>query len=329
MSTSGRKPLFIGLGSVLLLVGVFLTGPRVAIDTAIRPMDLPTDLDTYLSESEAGFDDITPGTEKSIVWAGDTGVRTPQSVVYLHGFSASRQDTAPLSEQVAAKLGANLFSTRFTGHGRGGEAMLDGNVNAWLNDTCEALEIGRRLGDKVIVIGVSTGGTAATWLAAQPMAQNVAAFVLISPNYSPADPMARLLLWPWGGQLAELFIGPERNWEPDNDLHGKYWTHRYPSRALLPMMGMVSLVESLDPAAVTTPVLVIYSPSDQIVSVSATEKMAAGIGAERKQVIRYTEAEDPSQHILAGDILSPGSTEKLSTQIIDFINSLRPASSSP
>jgi alpha-beta hydrolase superfamily lysophospholipase len=196
--------------------------------------------------------------------------------------------------------------------------MLEGSVNAWLNDTREALAIGQRLGKKVIIIGVSTGGTLATWLAARPATEHVAAYVLISPNYAPADPMSGVLLWPWGEKIAELIIGPEFSWEPRNKLHGKYWTHRYPVRALLPMMGLVSVIESLNLGGINTPVLLIYSPGDRVVDSATIEETFARIGAPRKLLVPYTGAGDPNQHVLAGDILSPGSTKVLAEMIVDF-----------
>jgi alpha-beta hydrolase superfamily lysophospholipase len=78
--------------------------------------------------------------------------------------------------------------------------MLDGSVNAWLNDTVEALAIGRRLGGKVIMMGVSTGAAAVIWLATQPDAEALAAVILVSPNFAPANRSANVLLWPWGGR---------------------------------------------------------------------------------------------------------------------------------
>lgn len=66
------------------------------------------------------------------------------NLVYLHGISATRQETAALAEIVAKRLEANLFYTRLTGHGRTGEALLDGSVRAWFNDTVEAFDIGQR-----------------------------------------------------------------------------------------------------------------------------------------------------------------------------------------
>ena len=309
------------LGGIVLFVFVlvFLSGPKVNIDTRIDSVNLPEDLDRYLTESESEFDDIVPGTEKIILWAQEKGTQTPLSVVYLHGFSASRKETAPLADIIAQKLGANLFYTRFTGHGRTQEAMLDGSVNAWLNDAAQALKIGQRIGEKVIIIGTSTGGTIATWLAAQPAFEKVAGFILISPNFGPANRMSKILLLPWGGTIAELIIGRERAFKPDNAGHEKYWTCLYPTRALLPMMGLVRLSESVDLSRAKAPVLVIYSPADRVVNPAQTELAFKKIGSARKQLIPYTGSSDPDQHVLAGDILSPDSTQVLGAMIIDFI----------
>lgn len=307
-----------GLLSCVLIL-LFLIGPKVEIDTTIRSITLPGNLGDYLKSSEAAFDDIVPGAEKTIIWAGESGVKTRYSVVYLHGFSASRQEVAPLAEIVAAELGANLFYTRFTGHGRSNGAMVECTVNAWLNDACEAIEIGRRLGEKVVVIGFSTGGTAATWLAAQSIAEHAAAFILMSPNFGLVDKRSVLLTLPWGRELAEFIIGPEYGWEPYNELHHKYWTHCFPTRALLPMMGIVRLTLSLDPATIEKPVLVIYSPNDEVVNTRKIEDTFTGIGSKRKLLIPYFETEAPRHHVLAGDILAPGSTGTLAEMIIDFV----------
>lgn len=306
------------LASCLLIV-VFFLGPKVKIDTTIRPVELPSDLDQYLAESEARFSDIRAGAEKKIVWAGNKGEQTPLSVVYLHGFSACRQEAAPLADIVAKELGANLFYTRFTGHGRSSEAMADGSVNSWLNDAWEAVEIGQRIGEQVVVIGLSTGGTSALWLATERIAEQVCAFILVSPNLSLVDRKTALLTLPWGRQIAELVMGPEYGWEPHNEEYEKFWTCRFPTRALLPLQGMVRVTRSLDFGLIRKPLLVIYSPADEVVCPVTIEKRFGSIGSEKKKLIPYYESGSPSHHVLAGDILAPGSTRPIADMIVTFI----------
>lgn len=95
------------IGVPLLLLTIIaialLAGPRVDFDTTLEPVQLPADLDAYLAQSEAQFDDIVPGAEKTIVWSGEPGQKTPLSVIYLHGFSATRQEIAPLPEELPAE----------------------------------------------------------------------------------------------------------------------------------------------------------------------------------------------------------------------------------
>ena len=151
------------LGSIIMLfvlLGiVFYAGPRVEVDTTLQPINLPQDLEGYLRESEAKFSDIVPGTEKTIIWASEPGQKTPLSIRYLHGFSATRQEVAPLSDNLAAKLGANLYYPRVTGHGRSEAAMAETTVNDWINDSHEALLMAQEVGEKVIVIGEDVAGT--------------------------------------------------------------------------------------------------------------------------------------------------------------------------
>ncbi len=307
-------------GVFALLAGAFVLGPRPEVDTTRRPLSLPNDLDAYLARTEARFNDVRPGAEKTIVWADSLGSRTEVAVVYLHGFSATRQETRPLADSVAAQLGANLFYTRLAGHGRSDDAMAEASVNAWLNDAYEAVAVGRRLGEKILLIGTSTGATLATWLAAQPdIADTLLALVLISPNFAPKDPNARFLLWPWGGLLAEMVSGPYREWEPHNADQGRYWTTRYPTEALLPMMGLVGLVDELDLGVIQTPVLVLYSPKDQVIDETRVEARFDDFGATRKKLFTIEEAGDPSNHVLAGAVLSPENTVPLTEEIVRFV----------
>ena len=317
-----NKPLGFSLLLVVALLGVFFSGPRVALDSQLRDLQLPADLDRYLASNEARYPDITPNTEKTIVWAYPDKRKTALSVIYLHGFSASRQETAPLSDEIATQLGANLFYTRLSGHGRGGSAMAEASVNDWLNDSQEALQIGAQLGERVIVIATSTGATLATWLATQPQSKSVLAYAMISPNFAPKDPAAQVLTWPWASHFAPLLIGPEHHWQPRNAEQARYRSHRFPTQALLPMMGLVDYVDELPVQNIKTPLLMIYSADDQVVSPAATEQMFARFGSTPKQLLALTDTQDDSHHVLAGAILSPRDTPRVAAAIMQFIQPL-------
>ena len=111
------------LVAAVVLCGILIWayGPREVIDQQVEIPELPADLEAYLTESESRYNDIRPGLEKTILWHDPQRKKaTELSLVYLHGFSASRAEISPVPERVAQELGANLFFTRLAGHGRTG-----------------------------------------------------------------------------------------------------------------------------------------------------------------------------------------------------------------
>ena len=314
----------IGLAVALLLVGAFAAGPRVNLSYRLQPVQLPSDLDGYLREAEARVPNLVASASKTILWA-NAAAKTPTrlSIVYLHGFSATRHEIAPVCERLAAELNANLFFTRLTGHGRDGPAMAEASVERWLQDGVEALAIGRRLGDKVVIVATSTGATLATWLLANGYGEDIAALVMISPNFGPRDPSSELLLWPWGEQIARLVVGPNYRWRPINERHKRHWTIEFPVAALLPMMGLVELGRRSDLGDIRVPMLTFYSTDDGIVDSEAIESEFARFGSERKQLVALDRTGDPQRHVLAGEILSPGTTEEVVARTREFLTPLR------
>ncbi|WP_455220788.1 alpha/beta hydrolase [Kaarinaea lacus] len=311
--------IYLWAGILVIATGYGL-GPTVELDDTIKPVSLPADLDAYIRNSESRIADLRPNTEKTITWANpDRPGSTPYSIIYLHGFSATRQEISPVCDNVANALGANLFYTRFTGHGRESEAMAEISVNRLLNDAVQALEIGKRLGNKVIIIGTSTGATLATWLADYDRSGRIGALVLLSPNYGPKRKESELLLLPWGRSILQLVEGPVYHFEPFNTLQQKYWTTEYPSKALLPMMGIVKLTRDKNLRSIQVPVLVMYSPNDQIVDTSAIQIAFLQFTSKQNRIFTITNSSDPQQHILAGDIMSPQTTGEVSNAIIEFL----------
>jgi len=290
------------------------------VDESVVPVDLGDDPEAFLAAEEGAVSGLRSGDGKEIVWAdAESRERTAVAVVYLHGFSADRHEIDPVPQRVADALGANLFYTRLSGHGRDGAAMAEATAGTWLQDVEEALTVGTAIGERVIVLGTSTGGTLALWAAAQERWQeHLQALVLVSPNLKVKDRNARLLLWPWGGVVARFVLGSERCFEPVNVGQERHWTTCYPTKALLPMMALVERARTLDFRDARTPALVLYSPQDDVVDPVGTERALDQYGAhiERRAV---TGSEDPANHILAGDLVSPGSTDSVVAMILEFL----------
>lgn len=318
-----RKPEQSRVGATTVAVCVLLVvlfGPRVVVDETFQPVDVPDDVEAWLAESEARVPGLRSGDGKAVVWFDEVGARTQRSVVYLHGFSADRHELDPVPQRLADSLGANLFFTRFTGHGRDPEGMGDASAHAWFQDVAEAVAVGRRLGDEVILVGTSTGGTLATWAAGQPeLKGDIAALVLVSPNFHPKDRKSRVLLWPWGGVLARMIQGPERCWEAANEEQARHWTTCYPTRVLLPLMGLVERVRTMDLDQVTAPALVLYSPDDEVVDADATVARSGRLGSVPKLLLPFKATSDGSQHLLAGDIMSPESNDEVLRRMLSFL----------
>lgn len=289
---------------------------------------LGTDLDAWLAGREAVFDDVIPGAEKAINWAGLPGARTELAVIYIHGFSASRREISPVPETVAAALGANYFGTRLAGHGRAdsgavpGAALGNATVDDWAYDLAEAMAIGRQLGERVVLIGTSTGGSLATLAALDPAYRDdIAALITVSPNFALSDRQAWMLDLPFAPHWIPRIGGAERSFEPQSEDHARYWTERYPTSALFPMRTVQRAAASADHPAARVPMLVFYANDDRVVVPSATARVIERWGA-RADAHVIDNAEDPGQHVITGDIRSPATNDFVIRTILAWLADL-------
>lgn len=311
---------------VVLLVGLaWLFGPRTPVDLTLRfdPAVLGDDLDAWLAKEESSVANLRPNAAKEIVWAWPAShAKTPYSIVDLHGFSAAKGEIRPVPDMVAGDLRANLFFTRLTGHGRDGDAMAGATVNDWLNDAAEAIDIGARIGEKVVILGMSTGATLAIFAGTRPeLRDRIAGIVLISPNFAINNSAAPLLTFPFARDFVPLVAGRERSFEPLNERHAANWTTRYPTVALLPMAAMVKRVAAMRFEDIRIPALFIYDPDDQVVDETVTAQVAQRWGGPvTTRVLDHSG--DPSNHVIAGDILSPENNDEVVGAIADFVRGL-------
>ena len=314
------------LAFVVAIAALFVFGPYEPVDVAASfdERKFGEGVGVYLESVESVHDDIRPGSEKRVIWAGQAETRTPLSIVYFHGFSASSEEIRPVPDRVAAALGANLVYTRFRGHGRDGDAMADGSVGAWMQDAAEALAVARAVGDRVIILSTSTGGTIATIAAHDPqMSEGVAGLVLISPNYGIQNAMAPVLTLPAARYWLPWIAGQRRSFEPRSAEQGAHWTTEYPSAAVFPMAAMVKYAKGLDHGVVDIPALFYYSNDDKVVRADLTAEVEAEWGAKTTRATpMLTETDDPFVHVVAGDIMSPGNTDATTEVITEWIRTL-------
>ncbi|MBM4183005.1 MAG: alpha/beta fold hydrolase [Gemmatimonadetes bacterium] len=321
-SGAWRRRGLVFLGVVAAAGTAFALGPRPSVrDVWIEP-SMGADAESWLAGREAQVPALRAGEAKAVWWIDSVRrVPTPLALVYLHGFSADRHEVEPLVSDLAQDLGANVFFSRLAGHGQDGEALGGATVEDWLADAAEAVAVGARIGERVVLVGTSTGATLALWAAARPEAQGrVAALVLVSPNLGLRDRSAALLGWPWGGQIARVVVGAERCFEPVSEEQRLHWTTCYPTRALLPMAALVAHVRSLDLERVRAPTLVVYSPHDQVVAPAATERVLASLGSDGPTYFVVDDSGDPAHHVVAGAIMSPGTTDRIRARIVEFLD---------
>jgi len=311
--------LFACLGVVLAAVA---TAPPALVNNAEAPR-IDGDLDGWLAASEraAGLPTgLIPDTEKRIRWHHGPGKeKTYYAIVYLHGFSATRQEIAPVGQRVAEALAANLYETRLSGHGLIRDPLSGVRAEDWLDDAAEALAIGAAIGERIVLMGTSTGATLALAMAGRPSFEAVDTLVLISPNFAPSDPSAEFLTWPGGPQLAWMIAGDTRSWTPWNALQARYWSTTYPMSAVIEMMRLVKHVRARLPMRLEQSVLVLYSPADTVVDTARITGTFAQIAGPHRQLVEILESGDPSNHVLAGDIMSPQNNALVTARIVSFI----------
>jgi len=308
---------------VLGVTGVLMFGPRErpSSEIAFDPDQIGTDLDAYLRDAEALYPQITEGVQKQIIWAGDVGARTKDVIVYIHGFSSTSQEIRPVPDQVAANLGANLYLPRLTGHGLPGSAMGGTHVDDWMVDLAETMEIARRLGDRVILMTTSTGGTlTAVGLDYPEVMKGVEGIIFVSPNFGVHNPLSALGRLPFGRVWFSWLAGKERSWEPMNDLQAKYWTTSYPPHAIIPMMSLIAHTEKQDFTTTKLPALFYFTDRDMVVDpVMIRQVMGEWGGAVTQINPQLGDKVDGSYHVIAGDIVSPSQTAPATAAMTDWI----------
>ena len=291
----------------------------------LRTIELPGDLDVYLRSGEAAVAGIIEGDEKEIVWAGERGAKTPLAIVYIHGWQGSRREYAPVFDAVARDLGANIFYTRLKGFCTTTEEIVRVRARDWIDDAREAMEIGRRIGGRVLVAGNSMGGDLALWLASSD-SRALAGVVLLSCAVQPLDKRSEMMLWPWplGNAILRIASGKYNRMDFRADLYPtgspelyrRYNPSRYRSESTLKLMSVVKLTRGLPLESVSVPSLWLYSDRDDAVDIPALKAFHARMGGAPKTLVRVPGAR---AHMLTGDMFSPETVPTVIGMVSGFL----------
>jgi pimeloyl-ACP methyl ester carboxylesterase len=307
-----KKPYLI-LSIPVVLTGIYFLGPSPGnpdLNTVLPKVS--TDLLTLEKEVQAieeANPQIKSDNQARIIWADSSKQKTRYALVYLHGFSSSQAEGAPVHQDFARRYGCNLYLSRLAGHGlKGDELFKDLTARQLVESAKEAIARASQLGDSLIVMGTSTGAALALYLASEH--PEFKGLILYSPIIDFYDKSTAILDKPWGLQIARLVSkGDYVVWSDTAQLRKKYWYQRYRLEGVVALKHFVA--NAMVPEVfekVKQPTFLGYyykneTEQDHTVSVPEELKMFDELGtpASLKRKVAFPKA---GHHVIASYITS-------------------------
>ncbi|HLF33523.1 MAG TPA: alpha/beta fold hydrolase [Cyclobacteriaceae bacterium] len=328
-----KKGLYI-LGIIFFFGVVYLAGPKYKsppLDRQIPKLLLENDsLEDLIIRRESATPGLKDDNAARIIWFNDSlKDKTPFAVVYLHGFAASQGEGFPVHINFARRYGFNLYLTRLHGHGLNSDtALMDMTPVNLVNSAKEAIAVGKQLGDKVILMSTSTGGTLSLYLAAGD--QDISGIILFSPNIKINNPFVPLLTGHWGLQIGRLFAGGKNRRVPVTSREDSlYWNSTYRVDAILYLQSLIEMTMKNNIfKSITQPVFLAYYYRDQkhqdpVVRVDAMNEMFENLGTRENMKMKRSFPES-GNHVIACKYKSEawesveGSTFRFAEEILDL-----------
>lgn len=275
------------------------------------PIDLHK-LDNYLDDQESQLD-LKDGTKAQVIWNSQELKQTEYAIVYLHGFRASHPEGDPVHKKIAKAFECNLYLSRMEEHGIKSEhPLLNLSEEKMLRSAHFAFEIGRRIGKKVILMGTSTGGSLALYLASKPEYQkDLASLILYSPLIDFYGMGAKLLTKRISRKALAIIPGKKHLITTKNTTFAEddIWNKRY---ALAGALELGAFVENKMTTSlfkkVSHPTFVGYyyknkHEQDTVVSVSAIKKMTQNLGT-RTELLHISNFPEANNHVICSSLVS-------------------------
>jgi carboxylesterase len=205
---------------------------------------------------------VLPGAEPFSAPGG------PHGALVLHGFTGSPQSMRGLAEALAA-AGFAVDLPLLPGHGTSIQDMLTTTWDDWSAAAEAAYEKLAAGCDKVVVVGLSMGGTLTAWLASRHL--EIAGIVVINGLIAPAAPEARNILDMMYAQGVPEIPGIGS----DIALPGSTEVS-YPQTPVSCLVSLMNAVEALhdDWASIIAPTLILTSTQDHVVPTVSSDLLA-------------------------------------------------------
>lgn len=216
--------------------------------------------------------ELVPGAEPLFHQGGPVGV------LVLHGFTGNPATMRPLAEALV-DAGFTVSMPRLPGHGTTIEEMNTTGWDDWSGEAERAYTELAGVSERVVVAGLSMGGTLTAWLAARH--PEIAGIVLINAAVKPQEEGL--------AELVQAMIDAGEEYAPavGSDLADPdAFEPAYEGSPLRPLLTMVAAVEALqaDFAKVTCPALVMQSPNDHVVDPTSADHVAGLLGGPVERV---------------------------------------------
>lgn len=226
---------------ILILIIVYFLGPKAAPSNLSPKLPIISDNLSDINNlvlKQNQDENIREGNHSRIIWADTVPIKTKYSVVYLHGFSASPVENEVIYSNFSKRYHTNLYAPRLSEHGlKGKEPLSNFTGEGYINSAKEAIAIGMKMGEQVILFCTSTGATAGLYLAANH--PEIKALILVSPNVDVYDSASNLITKPWGKEILKIAMGGNyQTWQPPNGAE-KYWYDKYRIEAIIELKSLI------------------------------------------------------------------------------------------
>ena len=285
------------------------------------PSDI--DLDNYLKNAEISLGDVAEEAEKKIIWSNVKKNKTELAIAFLPGLTTTNFQQKEFFDKLSKELDANIFLSRLSGHGREYPGTRQMSAQNYLKDTSEAIEIAKRIGNKVILIGFSLGGALTTAASFdEDLSKDLYGVILFAPAY--VGTIRNISQWLFAATFQDKinpncndYINDEKKYDCR-----KYSTELFETYHAAEGGRIMSAVAEKDFSKNHVPALSFFDYDDNVLNSYETEKRLNKLGNNKSRIVIVESGEkDITNHVIVG-FLNPKLDEFYIREITNWLNNL-------